>query len=459
MSIGLTTSARVAEKLPAAGHVATLAPRPKVLADTGLTASFVADLAAKHLLEGGVLTMAQLSQRMALSGTILDGVLNFMRREAKVEVLAATPQSSSLRYGLTDRGRAAALDALLRGGYTGPAPVPIAHYIELVNAQTVHHRAITRQTMRTAFADVVLRDTMLDQLGPSLNSGRAIFIYGPAGTGKTYITQRFTRLFANEVLIPHAIVVNESTIAVFDPAIHKLADGDTTPDLMLEEGHDPRYVRARRPVVISGGELTADMLEIQYDAATKQYCAPLQLKANNGIFIIDDMGRQRVAPATVFNRWIVPMEEKKDYLTLGAGRHFSVPFDVILVFSTNLHPFELADQAYLRRIGYKIEFGYLTPEEYARIWEQTCDQNHILCDADVLDFALAELHGRHRIPLLPCHPRDLLNIAIDQAIYFGEPRRVTKERLVWAWNNYFVSIEGERGAADVDTPNSGGLVQ
>jgi hypothetical protein len=440
----MKAAARVSETKAHVDSLARLAPRPKTLADTGLTMTFVAELLAKHLLDGGVLTMAQLCQRMALPGAMLEGVLMFMRKEAKVEVLAATPESGSLRYGLTDRGRATALDALLRGSYVGPAPVPLEHYVAVVKAQTVHGRSVTRESMRRAFADVVLRETLLDQLGPSLNSGRAIFIYGPAGTGKTYITQRFVRLFANEILIPHAIVVNEAVVAIFDPTIHKASSENSQPELMLDCGHDPRFVRALRPVVISGGELTADMLEIQYDADRKQFVAPLQLKANNGLFIIDDMGRQRVAPAAVFNRWIVPLEEKKDYLTLGAGRHFSVPFDVILIFSTNLHPLDLADEAYLRRIGYKIAFGYLTHDEYARIWADTCKQNGIVCDADVLEFVLNELHGARGVPLLPCHPRDLLNIAVDQASYLGDERRVTKERLAWAWQNYFVSIKGDQ---------------
>jgi hypothetical protein len=450
----MNVAARMSESTSPADPFARLAPRPKVLGDTGLTMTFVAELLAKHLLDGGVLTMAQLCQRMALPGAILDGVLSFMRKEAKVEVLAATPESGSLRYGLTDRGRATALDALLRGGYIGPAPVPLDRYVAIVKAQTVHGRSVTRESMRRAFADVVLREDLLDQLGPSLNSGRAIFIYGPAGTGKTYVTQRFVRLFANEILIPHAIVVNDAVIAVFDPAIHKLSGGDSQPELKLDSGHDPRFVRSMRPVVISGGELTADMLEIQYDGDRKQFVAPLQLKANNGLFIIDDMGRQRVAPATVFNRWIVPLEEKKDYLTLGAGRHFSVPFDVILIFSTNLHPLDLADEAYLRRIGYKIEFGHLTPQEYARIWTATCEQLGIMCDAGVLEFALHQLHGARGVPLLPCHPRDLLNIAIDQASYLGDERRVTRERLAWAWQNYFVSIKG--GHANDAAPVYGG---
>jgi len=440
----------LADGTPIAGErLALLAPRPKTVAETGLSVTFLSDLVAKHLHDGGVLTMAQLSERLALSGSILDVVLNFMRKEAKVEVLAAASANGTLRFGLTDRGRASALEALMRGGYIGPAPVPLTEYVRVVNAQTVHDRMVTRQAMTAAFNDVVLHNRMLDQLGPSLNSGRAIFIYGPAGTGKTYITQRLTRLFPNEVLIPHAIVTNESVVAVFDPAVHRrAASAEASESLMFESGSDPRWVRARRPVIITGGELTAEMLEVRYEESTKQFWAPLQLKANNGLFIIDDMGRQRVTPAAVFNRWIVPLEEKKDYLSLGAGRQFCVPFDLILIFSTNMNPLDLADEAYLRRIGYKIAFDYASPEQYIGIWEETCNKLGVPYEREVAEYAINALHARANVPLLPCHPRDLLNIAIDRATYLSEPRVISREGLEWAWKNYFVSIR-TAGASSV----------
>jgi predicted ATPase with chaperone activity len=420
-------------------RLALVAPRPKTLADTGLSTAFLADLVAKHLHDGGALSMAQLSERVALPGSILDGVLNFMRKEAKVEVLATTLPNGNLRYGLTDRGRAGALEALMRGGYIGPAPVPLAEYTRVVNAQTVHDRMVTREAMTSAFADVLLHDGMLDRLGSSLNSGRAIFIYGPAGTGKTYVTQRLSRLFPREVLIPHAIATNESVVVVFDPAVHKrvAAPAET---LLFESGHDPRWVRAQRPVIITGGELTAEMLEIRYDASTKQFWAPLQLKANNGLFIIDDMGRQRVAPAAVFNRWIVPMEERKDYLSLGAGRQFCVPFDLVLIFSTNMNPLELADEAYLRRIGYKIAFDYASPAQYKGIWKETCGKLGVEYDADVVEYVINVMHAQANVALLPCHPRDLLNIVVDRSAYLGEPRAITRQSIEWAWKSYFVAI-------------------
>jgi len=429
-----------------------VAPRPQCLEDTGLTESFLADLLAKHLLDGGVLTIADMVERLALSGKLLEQILHFMRQEARVEVLSANDSGSSLRYGLTDRGRTTALDATLRGGYIGPAPVPLQTYSRTVRAQTVHDRSVTKAAMHRAFDGVILKDSLLDQLGPSLNSGRAIFIYGPAGTGKTYIAQKLRRLFHNRVLIPHAISINETVLSVFDPLVHRTAALDTDREsLMLDEGYDPRFVCCERPVVISGGELTADMLEIQYDPSTREYRAPLQLKANNGMFMIDDMGRQKVEPEAVFNRWIVPMEEKKDYLSLGSGRHFSVPFDVVLIFSTNMHPLDLADEAFLRRIGYKIEFNYLTREEYRRIWEDVCKEYSVVFDQEILQYVLNDLHHAERVELLPCHPRDLLGIAVDLATYMGEPRRLTKHQMRWAWRNYFVSLKPGESVANEST--------
>lgn len=428
--------------LPVA-HLEQLAPRPTKLVETGLSDTFLADLIIKHLQEGGVLSMSELVERIALAGAILEDVVFFLRKEGRIEVKGpANAQSqTNLRYALTDRGREAALDALERSGYVGPAPVPLADYCRIVEAQTVHGCAVNRADMERAFDGVILREELLEQLGPSMNSGRAIFIYGPAGTGKTYITQKLVNLFPDLTLVPYAIAVNETVIEVFDPLLHRQADLDLPrPNLMLGTGPDPRFAVCHRPVVISGGELTADMLEVHYDPATRQFIAPLQLKANNGVFIIDDMGRQRVAPETVFNRWIVPLEEKKDYLSLGAGRHFSVPFDVVLIFSTNLHPLDLADEAFLRRIGYKIEFPHLWPGEYTAIWEQYCQANDIQCQDGTLEFVFQELYGREPRPMLPCHPRDLLSIAVDRAVYQTGIREVAPDHLRWAWNSYFVSM-------------------
>ncbi len=416
-----------------------LAPRPQNQAQTGLSENLLQGLVAKHLYDGGVMSLAQLSARIALAGPILEDILHFMRRQTLVEIRGPNGEASGLRYALTDRGRAFALEELAKGGYIGPAPVPIEQYAKVVQAQSVYRHRVTQAQMRRAFAGVTLRESLLDQLGPALHSGRAIFIYGPAGTGKTYIGRRLAWLLGGDVLVPHAIAIGESIIQVFDPLIHKpVSSADTGASLMLTQGHDPRFVLCQRPAVMTGGELTLDMLEVNYEPATRQHQAPLQLKANNGLYMIDDLGRQRAGTAELFNRWIVPMEMRQDYLSLVSGKRFPVPFDVILIFSTNLDPTDLADDAFLRRLGRKIQFGYLRPNEYTAIWRQVCEERGIPFDPELLVYALDELHGKRDVPLLPCHPRDILGLALDEANYLDGQGKITTEMLERAWQNYFV---------------------
>jgi hypothetical protein len=420
-------------------RLAALAPRPQDLASTGLDERLLADLTAKHLHTAGTLTLAQLAERLGLPGPVVEKVLNFMRREAKVEVKPRLEGMGSLPYALTERGRGAALDALLRSGYVGAAPVPLGDYIRTVQAQTVHARKADRESLRQLFDGMFMPEDAADRFGISVNSGRPVFIYGPPGTGKTYVTHRLSRLFREPVLIPHAIAVDETIVQIFDPLLHRAikAGGQS---IMLEQGHDARYVACERPVVITGGELTLDLLDVRYDASTRQYEAPLQLKANNGMFVIDDLGRQKASPDQVLNRWIVPMSERRDYHSLGSGRHFVTPFDVVLVFSSNLHPLDLTDEAFLRRIGHKIYCGYVPREGYAQIWESVCDERGVPFDAELVDFVIDELHERHEVPLLPCHPRDLIGIALDKAAYLGNANELTPELLTWAWDVYFVSM-------------------
>jgi len=422
--------------------------RPIDLAETGLSESFVGDLISKHLYDGGVATLSDLVKRIGLAGVIIEGVMNWLRQEARIEIRASMQSmgrgAKGLRYALTDYGRTFAIDALNRDGYLGPAPIALPHYRNLVALQSVHKTMVNKEGMRRAFSDITLDKNVLDQLGPASTSGRAIFVYGPAGTGKTYITQRLTRLFTDTCFIPHALLINDSVIPIFDEMLHKeVVSGDVMSNVLLDQGRDPRLVCCERPQVISGGEMTLDMLDVRYDAANRLYQAPLQLKANGGMFIIDDMGRQRVSPQEVFNRWIVPLEERKDYLSMGDGRHFDVPFDQVLIFSSNLNPLDLADEAFLRRIGYKIYFDYLSEDAYRKIWDKECVQRHAVCDGNVLNFVLEELHEKNNVPLLPCHPRDLISIGMDKAHYEGDGLFLTVNHLQWAWDTYFVKLKKE----------------
>ena len=418
-----------------------LAPRPRTLEETGLSDSFVMELLAKHLQAGGVLTLAELVRRIALAGPILEKVLSFMKREGLVEVRSQTQRNAGLRYALTDRGRANALEAMARSGYVGPAPVPLSEYARVVRAKTVHGRDVTREDVERLFDGIVIKEELLDQLGQSMNSGRSIFIYGPAGTGKTYISQRLAKLFTDLTLVPYSILVDQTVVRVFDPMLHKAVSlDDASNALMLEHGHDPRFVSAERPVIVVGGELTDELLEVQFDPATRQYEAPLQMKANNGLFLLDDLGRQKVHPDVILNRWIVPMEVSRDNHSLGAGQHFVVPFDEVLIFSTNLRPLDLADEAFLRRIGYKIHFDHLTESQYREIWKDACEEQSVDYDETMIDYLVSNLHQETETPMKPCHPRDLLGIALDRVRYKQKPRALTHELLDFAWESYFVSV-------------------
>jgi len=427
--------------ITAGNDLGDLAPRPRSIADTGLSVNFLSGLVAKHFYSGGVLTIHELSERMALAGPVLEELIALLRSEACVEIRSAI-DGGGLRYALTDKGRALALDALAKSGYIGRAPVPIEDYTRVTRAQSVHDHVITRPEMEAMFSDVVLKENLLDQLGPALHSGRPIFLYGPPGAGKTYVAKLLARLLCDEILLPYAIAQGDQVIQFFDPVYHhRVSERDNPARVMLDEGYDTRYLQCKRPIVITGGELTLDMLEMAYDPSTRQYQAPLQLKANNGLYMIDDLGRQRADVTDLLNRWIVPMEESQDYLSLGSGEHFSIPFDVVLIFSTNMDPLELADEAFLRRIGYKIKFDYLNADEFDAIWSQVCAQRGIEVEVSVLQYVKDELYGKYKTPMLPCHPRDLIGLSLDQVCYQGRDKLITIEDMQSTWKSYFVRLK------------------
>ncbi|MGR9000044.1 MAG: AAA family ATPase, partial [Gammaproteobacteria bacterium] len=421
-----------------------LAPRPRTIEETGLSFDFIAKLICKHLHVNGTADLHQLCEKIALSGNILESVLDGLRKQNLVEILAASHASKGLRYALTDKGLAEALVALSKSGYTGPAPVPIEQYRTAVKAQSIQNCKIIRPDVQKAFQDTTVDPQLLDQLGPAMHSGRAIMIYGLPGTGKTFICKRLSRLLGQTILIPYAISVGESTIQIFDPVIHiPVKENTDSPNYHLQQGSDPRFIECLRPVAISGGELTLDMLEIDHDKNTRLSQAPLQLKANNGMYIIDDLGRQRVPPVDLFNRWIVPLEEKHDYLSLDTGKRVQMPFDVILIFSANINPMELADEAFLRRLGYKIRFAPVNKTQYVEIWHLYVRELQLSCPDSLLDEIFERYKKEHR-PLLPCHPRDLLGIVRDQCQYEGDALVATPERLNIAWDTYFINLENAR---------------
>jgi hypothetical protein len=418
-----------------------LAPVPLTVADTGLDELFLVDLLAKHLYAAGDLDQHQLAHRSGLSWRVTESLLALMREGAYLELRRGI--HDEMRYGLTDKGKNLALEALVKSAYTGPAPVTLEHYTATVRAQSVSRIPVTYQTMVEGYSDVVVSDAMLRQLGAAIISGRSMMLYGEPGSGKTYLAQRIVRVVAGDVLVPYAITVGGKIIKIFDPVIHQTVqpseiDENESDSLMLTDQHDPRYVLCHRPAAVTGGELTIDMLELSYDTSNKVYDAPSQLKANNGVFIIDDLGRQRVRPIDLLNRWIIPMEEKRDFLTVGGGTRFEVPTDIVMVFSTNLNPLDLANEAFLRRLGYKIKFGEMTIAEYEQVWRQVCNDKGVAFDQAHFDFLINELYAPSKKLLMPCHPRDLIGLVVDQCRFNGDKVAISTERLECAWKTYFV---------------------
>lgn len=421
----------------ASARLAAMAPRPTELRDLGVSRELLADLLSKHLLRAGRLRTAALAERLAIPGTALHELLHHLRKEGRVEVYAGSAVDGELAYVLSDRGRMLAREATQRDGYVGPAPVPLNDYVRIVHQQTLRRAPLQRGTMRTAFSDIVIDPDLIDRLGTAMGSGRAILLHGPAGSGKTFTARRLERTMHGTVLVPYALLVNDSIVRLFDPLIHEcieLIDGAAP--LVLDAGIDPRYACCERPVVYVAGELVGSMFEVEHHENSGELVAPLQLKANNGLLIIDDLGRQRVPAAQLLNRCIVPMEQHLDSFSIGGGSSFTAPFDAVLVFATNLAPSAIADEALLRRLGYKIEFGPVSPEQYRQIWEQACNALDFLFDKTLVDFVLEELYPSHQL-LMPCHPRDLLGLVADKRRYDGSSATPDRGLIRWAWDTYF----------------------
>jgi SpoVK/Ycf46/Vps4 family AAA+-type ATPase len=289
---------------------------------------------------------------------------------------------------------------------------------------------------------------MLDTLGPSINANKSLFLYGPPGNGKTVIAEGIGKAIGGDMFVPHAIDVDGQIITIFDPVNHDRRLGQASTSLIAGEGHDRRWVRIRRPVVTVGGELTLEMLDLIFNPISKFYEAPIQLKANGGVFVVDDFGRQRIRPRDLLNRWIVPLESRVDYLALHTGRKFEVPFDVFIVFATNLQPMSLADEAFLRRIPYKILVKNPTVDEYARIFELNCRRRGLAFDPVIIDYLLQRYYQPRQIQMRACHPRDLVEHIVDICRYHNRTPLLSRELVDAACESYF--IEEEESQADED---------
>lgn len=413
---------------------------PRTLADTGLPEAFFVALVLRHLYASGEAKAGELAARLCVPLSVLDPVLAFLRTERLAEVPRRGNFDADVSWMLTDGGKLRAHDAMERCRYAGPAPVTLAEYTSRVLAHSARGVRIDRSALRAALGDAVVPDDVLDTIGASINSDRSLFLYGPSGTGKTYLAERLGDGLHGCVWVPHAILVDGEVIQVFDPSVHRVVDEPRAPDsLERSVGVDARWVRTRRPVAILGGELTLDMLELQFDQVSRFYVAPPQVKTNNGMLIVDDLGRQRVAARDLMNRWIVPLSRRVDYLALHTGGKFELPFDVKVVFSSNLSPEALGDPAFARRLGYKVRLDAMDEAAYREVVRQACARAGFAYDETMASHLIGSLHRTARMPLYPTIPYDVIGKLRDRAVFLGVEPVLDAAALDWAWSAYFSS--------------------
>lgn len=422
-------------------------PAPLKINQTGLSEILLTDLLLKiAYFEGGTFSFGTISKSMCLPIGVVDELTEAARNDGLVAIKSAAGYNRATHiFVLTEKGRQRAAEALEQSQYAGPAPVPLKFYSIMTAHQTVRQIEIDEHWVRHALSHLVVDDELLNRLGPAFNSGRSIFMYGPPGTGKSSITESLARALTTSVYIPYAIEVSGQVIRLFDPAIHIPVDenDEESSPLDLESSHkyDPRWRLCRRPVVMVGGELTLESLDLDFDPVNKYYEAPIHMKAANGFFILDDFGRQMVPPRQLLNRWIVPLERGTDFLSLHTGKKFEIPFDQVTVFCTNMKPSELVDEAFLRRIRHKIRINYQTEEQFYEILRRVCDQQGIAYTDSAAHYLVETYYRKAKRPMVGSHPRDLVEHITDRARFMKIHPELTPESIDAAASNYFVNMD------------------
>jgi len=422
-------------------------PLPRTIRDTGLAPEQIEQLMIKSLYNGEA-TGHSLSDRLRLPFTVLEPLIERTRAEQQLEVRGATGSgAAAFRYALSDVGRDRARRYLEVSQYIGAAPVPLDAYVAEMRTLAAARGYVDCDRLKAGFAHLVVGNEVLEQLGPAVNANKAVFLYGKPGNGKTVLGEGMGRALGGHMYVPHALTIDGQIITMYDPVNHEALDGDADGEpqsILAATVRDRRWVRVRRPVVITGGELTLDMLDLTFNPLAKYYEAPLQLKANGGVFLVDDFGRQRIRPEDLLNRWIVPLESRVDYLTLHTGKKFQVPFDVLTVFATNLNPRALADEAFLRRIPYKIQIIDPSQQEFSSIFELNCHRRGLQFHPVMVAYLLRRHYAPVNRAMRACHPRDLLDQVTALCRYRGIPPTITRELLDRACASYFV--DGLTGA-------------
>ncbi len=426
--------------------------QPGSLEEAGLPESAIEQLIVKILYYRGDLYGQDLSTAIGLRFSVIEDFVEGLKLKHHVQVKRSLGMGSvAAVMGLTESGRALAREMLEAGQYAGAAPVPLAQYIEQVRRQRPKDGWLTKAALTQALSGMVITEQVLSQVGPAISSGNSMLIYGKPGDGKTYLIESLNNLEAAPVFVPHAIDCQGTIVRVFDPVYHERIDDDEGSAIAAvgsEAPYDRRWVKCKRPFIVTGGELTLDMLDLRYNATSKVYEAPFQLKANNGIYLIDDFGRQLASPAEVLNRWIVPMERRVDYLSFMTGGKMTAPFEAFLVFSTNLKPEDLGDEAFLRRIQYKMLLRGPALNEFVQIFETACAARKLPFERPLLD-AFVDKHYRGTGKTFRrCQPRDVLTHAVNLIHLEKLPYRLTAEVLDRAFESCFVQEDAERPAEE-----------
>lgn len=409
---------------------ATPPPEPRTVSETGIRKAHLEALALKIVYLTGPQSLFELSRHTKLSLEVVEDVFDRLRSEHLCSVTGLV--GSVPNIAITSQGRTRALELLAMNQYSGPAPVSMESYKEWVRKQSVHNVEVHAKDVERAFSHLVIDDKTLWQLGTALNSGSSVFLYGPTGTGKTTIAETLSRVLSEDkVWIPYAVEVEGQIITVYDPLVHKRVEKSLI--------GDERWVLCNRPAVMAGGELTLEMLDMQFSPVTKFYAGPLQMKANNGLLIIDDFGRQRVQPEAFLNRWVVPLDRRIDFLTLMGGQTVEIPFEVMVVFSTNRNPSEILEDAFLRRVQTKIKIDAVSEDQFCEIFRRVAIAQGLECDtSDVQDLA-RYIRETLKEPLRPCYPRDLMNQITWAARYEARQPTIGKEDLMRATQAYFLA--------------------
>ena len=425
---------------------------PESMGDIGLSSVFVEDLILKTLYSRGASSGDELSEVIKLPFWALDEALASFQRQKLVQILRSTGVRRGAVFECTTEGRRRAREIFESSPYLGPAPVHIDRYHYWVRRQSVRRSQIGPTKVRDALSHLVLDPSIVETVGPAVNAGRSVFIYGDSGNGKSTISEAVVRMFGDSIYVPYAVYADGDVIQLFDPVTHEAVDDsvvdDGEPIVYPPPSHDKRFVRVRRPLVIVGGELTLEQLELNFDPHTGCYYAPPQMKANNGVFVIDDLGRQRVPTRDLLNRWMIPLDRGIDYLTFRTGRRVPIPFGCLVMFATNLNPAELVEEAFLRRIPYKIRIADPSKQDYAEIFRRACERKNVTFDSRAVDWIFQKFYEGMGISPRSCHAVDLVTHVVDLSSYMGTRPSLTPDLVARVSTAYFtgMTIDGAHGS-------------